>query len=58
MKFLNYLSSLVVPTKMAERKNINVIVSFILLILFSFIIAVPYMVTFEKMAYEVYCDYP
>ena len=58
MKFLNYLSSIVVPTKMAERKNINVIVSFLLLILFSFIIAVPYMVTFEKMAYEVYCDYP
>lgn len=57
MKFLNYLASLFVPTKMAQRKNINIFVSLIILLLASYILAVPYMVTFEKMAYEVYCDY-
>ena len=57
MKFLNYLTTLVVPSKMGARRNINVVISFILLILCSYILAVPYMVTFEKMAYEVYCDY-
>lgn len=57
MKFLNYIASLVVPSKMGLRRNINVVVSFLLLILCSYILAVPYMVTFEKMAYEVYCDY-
>lgn len=57
MKFFRYLASLFVPTKMGQRKNISVIVSLIILLLASYVLAIPYMVTFEKMAYEVYCDY-
>ena len=57
MKFLNYLASLFVPTKMSLRKNINVIISFIILVLGSYVLAFPYVKTFEKMAYDVYCDY-
>ena len=57
MKFLNYLASLFVPTKMSLRKNINVIISFVILVLGSYVLAFPYIKTFEKMAYDVYCDY-
>lgn len=57
MKFLNYIASLFIPTKMIERKNINVIVSFIILLLSSLVIALPYISKFKAIPYEVYCDY-
>lgn len=57
MKFLSYLASLFIPSKMGARRNINVIVSFVILLLGSYVLAFPYIKTFEKMAYDVYCDY-
>ena len=37
---------------MALRKNISAIISFIILLLASYVIAFPYMKVFEKNAYE------
>ncbi len=56
MKVLNYISTLFVPTKMHFRKNINVFLSFLILLLASYVLAFPYMKTFEPIAYDVYCD--
>ena len=52
---MNFLKSLVNPKMMPLRRNMNVFVSFLILILASYIIAVPYMSVFEKNAYETYC---
>lgn len=57
MKFLRYVASLFVPSKMGLRRNINIFVSIAILLIASLLIAIPYMSKFEKMAYEVYCDY-
>lgn len=57
MKFLNYIASLFVPTKMVQRKNINVLVSFAILLLSSLVIAIPYISKFKEIPYDVYCDY-
>ena len=58
MKFLKYVESLFVPSKMGQRKNISVFVTILILILASYLIAIPYMTTFQKRAYEVYRDAP
>lgn len=52
MRFLKYLETLFNPRKMALRKNISAIISFIILLLASYVIAFPYMKVFEKNAYE------
>lgn len=57
MKFLRYIASLFIPSKMGLRRNISVFVSIAILLIASLLIAIPYMSKFEKMAYEVYCDY-
>lgn len=57
MKFLRYIASLFIPNKMGLRRNISVFVSIAILLIASLLIAIPYMSKFEKMAYEVYCDY-
>lgn len=41
---------------MSKRKNINVFVSFLIMLLVSYLIAVPYMSTFKKNAYGTFRD--
>ena len=55
MKIVKFVESLFNPIKMPLRKNLNMFVSFIILIIASYIIAIPYMSVFEKNAYETYC---
>lgn len=55
MKVVQFIESLFNPVKMPLRKNMNMFVSFLILIIASYIIAVPYMSVFEKNAYETYC---
>lgn len=56
MKFLNYIKTLFVPRLMGKRKNINVFISFLILILISYFIAIPYISTFKKNAYGTFRD--
>ena len=55
MKFVNYIESLFNPKKMPLRRNMNTFVSFLILILASYLVALPYMSVFEDNAYETYC---
>ena len=57
MKIVRYIASLFVPTLMGLRRNINVIISVVILFLASSLIAIPYMEKFEGLAYETYCEY-
>ena len=52
MKFVNYIESLFNPKKMPLRRNMNMFVSFLILILASYLVALPYMSVFEKNAYR------
>lgn len=56
MKFLNYVKTLFIPRLMGKRKNINVFISFLILLLISYLIAIPYIQAFKKNAYDVFCD--
>lgn len=56
MKFLNYISTLLVPSKMGQRKNMNVFISLLIMIIASYVISLPYIKTFEDRAYETYCN--
>lgn len=56
MSFLKYLSTLVVPSKMGKRKNINIFVSIAILLIVSYLISLPYIVKFEENSYDVFKD--
>lgn len=58
MKFLNYIKTLFIPGLMSKRKNINVLVSFLIMLLISYLIAIPYISTFKKNAYGTFRDSP
>ena len=52
---MNFLESLFNPKKMPLRRNMNMFVSICILILASYLVAIPYMTIFEQNAYETYC---
>lgn len=56
MKILNFLGSIFIPSKMYKRKDMFIIFPILILLIASFVIAIPYMKTFEKYAYETYCE--
>lgn len=56
MKFLNYVKTLFVPRLMGKRKNINPLISILILILISYLIAIPYISTFKRNAYGTFRD--
>ena len=56
MKFWNYIKTLFIPRLMGKRKNINIFISFLILVLISYLIAIPYVSTFKKNAYQTFRD--
>ncbi len=52
MKILNYISTFFIPARMGKRKNMNFLIGFLILLLGSYLIPLPYMSALSRHSYE------